>query len=334
MVKVPSLLLSQLVWHDLKVTPRELRLDTLRCGQSFRWKQVQEHHWACALQGQLYVLKEDPLTVYYGMAPNEAEDPQAVSRTAGALRDYFQLDLLSLDDAYQRWNKADPHFNARARFFPGIRMLRQDPWENLICFICSSNNNIARISQMVDKLCSHFGPKIATLDGTDYYGFPALEKLATTQTESKLRALGFGYRAKYIHQTAHMLKDVHPDDWLMSLRKMDYEDTKAALITLPGVGPKVADCICLMSMDHAEAIPVDTHVWQIATRDYGFSKKSTTKTMSPALYKDIGDHFRKLFGSFSGWAHSVLFSAELKVFESKLVDADADTKPKKRKRTR
>ncbi|ORX53936.1 DNA glycosylase [Hesseltinella vesiculosa] len=330
MVRVPQMQLSQLAWIDLKVAPKELRLDTLRCGQSFRWKQVKERHWACAMQGQLFVLKEDPHTVYYGVTPAEAKNPHTTGPIKTALYDYFQLDLVCLETEYQRWAKADHHFNSKALAFPGIRILRQDPWENLICFICSSNNNITRISQMVDKLCIEYGTKIATLEDEDYYGFPTLDSLATG-VEGRLRELGFGYRAKYIHQTAQTLKHDHAPDWLLSLRQQEYEATKTALMTLAGVGPKVADCICLMSMDHAETIPVDTHVWQIAAREYGFSKKATSKTLSPALYKDIADHFRNVFGPFSGWAHSVLFSAELKSFEDKL---DHATLNKKRKRTR
>ncbi|CAO3598136.1 unnamed protein product [Absidia cylindrospora] len=320
MVNVPKFKSTGYVWFDLKTSPRELRLDTLRCGQSFRWRAAQDQ-WACVLKGQLYVLKESPNSIFYGVPELESKDKKLVQEMDRTLRDYFQLDLLSLEKAYARWCGLDPNFKTKAVHFQGIRMLRQDPWENLVCFICSSNNNITRITQMVHKLCIHFGSKIATLDDTDYYSFPSLASLAKDGTETKLRQLGFGYRAKYIAQTAQKIIKEHPDEqeaWLHSLRELPYEETKQTLITLPGVGPKVADCICLMSMDHAEAIPVDTHVWQIASRDYGFGKKQN-KTLTTILYNQIGDHFRTLFGEHSGWAHSVLFSAELKSFEHRLL---------------
>lgn len=225
------------------------------------------------------------------------------------LKNYFQLDKVSLDDCYKRWSKIDPNFAKKAIHFQGIRMLRQDPWENLISFICSSNNNISRISQMIDKLCARFGEKVATLNDEPFYDFPTLDALIKDgDTEKELRELGFGYRAKYIANTAKKIKSDHTkqgEKWLRTLRSKTYQEAKEALMELQGVGPKVADCVCLMSLDHSESIPVDTHVWQIAHRDYGFNKKG--KSLTSKLYIEIGDHFRLLFGDYSGWAHSVSF---------------------------
>ncbi|KAI9013831.1 DNA glycosylase [Phycomyces nitens] len=324
---------SLLRWKDLKVSPKELRLDTLRCGQSFRWKQT-NGLWSCVLKGRLVVLKETDSSVMYG----EWEKDETIKDD---LRDYFQLDKVCLADCYERWSGLDPNFKLKATSLEGIRILRQDPWENLVSFICSSNNNISRISQMVNKLCVQFGPKVATMDGEDYYAFPPLDKLIGCQ--DKLRELGFGYRARYIAQTAAQIADEHPDQkelWLNSLRDASFEEAKIALMRYPGVGPKVADCVCLMSLDQHEAIPVDTHVWQIAMRDYHFGIKgvSKTKTLTPALYKSIATSFQDLFGDYSGWAHSVLFTADLRSFDKKrLVDETAlkpIVPPKQSKRRR
>lgn len=71
--------------------------------------------------------------------------------------------------------------------------------------------------------------------------------------------MGFGYRARYIHQTARMIVNEHPVGWLNELRNTEYKDAHEALLQLQGVGPKVADCVCLMSLDKTEAVPVDTH---------------------------------------------------------------------------
>ncbi|KAG0948507.1 hypothetical protein G6F57_011608 [Rhizopus arrhizus] len=264
---------TSLVWRDLQVSPKELRLDTLRCGQSFRWKHVQEN-WVSVLQGNLVVLKESASSVYYGTL----DDSDTLEHL---LRDYFQLNKVSLETCYNRWSDLDINFKSKAIHFQGIRILRQDPWENLICFICSSNNNIARITQMVQKLCVEFGEKIARLEEEDYYDFPTLDRLVGDGVEKRLRELGFGYRAKYIANTAKKLNADHPDlgeKWLHSLRKVDYKEAKEELMKFQGVGPKVADCVCLMSLDHPESIPVDTHVWQIASRDYGFNKRGKTLT--------------------------------------------------------
>lgn len=303
---------SNLIWKDLQVSPKELRLDSLRCGQSFRWKHVEEK-WISVLQGNLVILKETPSSVFYGTSDGS-------DKIEPLLRDYFQLDKVSLETCYSRWSDLDVNFKSKSIRFQGIRMLRQDPWENLICFICSSNNNITRISQMVHKLCTEFGVKVARLEEEDYYDFPTLDRLVEVGVEQKLRKLGFGYRAKYIANTAKKIKADHPDlgeIWLHSLRKTSYAEAKEELMKLQGVGPKVADCVCLMSLDHPESIPVDTHVWQIASRDYGFNKKG--KSLTSKLYVEVGDHFRLLFGEYSGWAHSVLFTADLKSFDKVLV---------------
>lgn len=167
-------------------------------------------------------------------------------------------------------------------------MLRQDPTETLFSFICSSNNNIERISGMVEKLCVTYGEYILEFDGRQYYTFPVPHVLAAEGVEDKLRKLGFGYRAKYIHQTAKVLAS-KPDGWLDELRKAPYREAHAELLTLPGVGAKVADCICLMSLDKMDAIPVDTHMWQIAARDYKL--KVTNKSLTTKVYNEIGEEW-------------------------------------------
>jgi N-glycosylase/DNA lyase len=148
-----------------------------------------------------------------------------------------------------------------------------------------------------------------------------------------LRELGFGYRAKYIAETAKIVANQKPEAWLESLtnpenpayRKLvraaglpqcTYKEAHEQLLELTGVGPKVADCVCLMGLGWGEAVPVDTHVWQIAQRDYKFGK-TRTKTFNKAMYDAVGDHFRELWGNYAGWAHSVLFTADLRAFSDR-----------------
>lgn len=157
---------------------------------------------------------------------------------------------------------------------------------------------------MVEKLCIFYGDKVATIDGKDYHSFPSVAKLAGKGVEEKLREEAFGYRAKYIHQTALKLLEDNGEAKLNQLRNEDFPKAKSFLLQFPGVGPKVADCVCLMSLDKHSAIPVDTHVWQYAVRDYGF-RGQATKSMSKKLYEEIGDHFRNLHGPYAGWAQSV-----------------------------
>ncbi|KAL1021534.1 hypothetical protein UPYG_G00014500 [Umbra pygmaea] len=231
------------------------------------------------------------------------------------LRDYFQLDV-KLGDLYREWGAADPHFKHIANIFTGVRMLRQDPTECLFSFICTSNNHISRIQGMVERLCQSLGTLLCHLDQTSYHDFPSLSALADSSVEACLRDLGFGYRAKFLQQSARQILDSHGGPlWLQGLRTASYLQARDALRTLPGVGPKVADCVCLMSLDKACVVPVDTHVWQIAKRDYSCIAGSGKKSLTDKVHQEIGDFFRQLWGPYAGWAHSVLFCADLKKFQ-------------------
>ncbi|KAL0475437.1 N-glycosylase/DNA lyase [Neurospora intermedia] len=345
-------------WRKLPVSLAELCIETtLRCGQSFRWRKINEQ-WHCVLKGRLISLKQDPTHLHYKVtwptctATPKNEHPQDFEDdTSVLLHNYFALSH-SLTTLYAQWSLSDANFARRAPAFTGIRILNQDAWETLISFICSSNNNISRISQMVLKLCTHYGPYVATVEGEAFHDFPGPEALAGEGVEAHLRELGFGYRAKYIAETAGCVAQVYGERWLLRLRnpgvpalgaaeedisvkkeegteekgpvesKADldnpptYQKAHEALLTLPGVGPKVSDCVCLMGLGWGESVPIDTHVWQIAQRDYNFGGKGSakTKTLNKTMYEAVGDHFRKIWGPQAGWAQSVLFTANLKSF--------------------
>lgn len=191
---------------------------------------------------------------------------------------------------------------------------------------------------MVDKLCTHYGTLIATWDGRTYHDFPPPHALTGIGVEAHLRELGFGYRAKYIAQTAQMVANDREHGWLDSLRNPEspaygqhpslagelkpegrdgYRKAHEKLLELQGVGPKVADCVCLMGLGWGEAVPIDTHVWQIAQRDYKFGRGKHA-SLTKATYDSVANHFRKIWGKEAGWAHSVLFTADLKVFAQRL----------------
>uniref|UniRef100_A0A8H7TL01 DNA-(apurinic or apyrimidinic site) lyase n=1 Tax=Bionectria ochroleuca TaxID=29856 RepID=A0A8H7TL01_BIOOC len=356
-------------WRKLPVALSELCIDTtLRCGQSFRWQKINDE-WVCTLHGRILSLKQDSTHLHYkvtwpeqslkGSPATQKLTPKAEDDTQALLHHYFSLDL-DLANLYEQWSSVDPNFRKKAPTFTGVRMLNQDAWEALIAFICSSNNNITRISQMVHKLCKHYGPLIAHIDGVPFYDFPNPDDLTGNGVESNLRELGFGYRAKYIAETARIVAQEKPSNWLETLRNPDnpgfgsqltpdasnstYKEAHEALLALKGVGPKVADCVCLMGLGWGESVPVDTHVWQIAQRDYKFGKKA--KTFNKAMYDAVGDHFRDLWGNYAGWAHSVLFTADLKAFSDKslvkeethgvsikeeLIETNGIVSPKKRK---
>lgn len=131
-------------------------------------------------------------------------------------------------------------------------------------------------------------------------------------------AAGFGYRAKYVVQCSRQLMERQggPETWLRSLKDASYEDAAAALCELPGVGPKVAACICLFSLDHLRSIPVDTHVWQLAVRHY--APELAGKSLTARVHKEVQRAFETRFGDKCGWAHNVLFVSEVPAFRQRL----------------
>ena len=175
---------------------------------------------------------------------------------------------------------------------------------------------------MITKLSTKFSVPLQDVgDQYSRYPFPPPSKLSSEGVEDELRQLGFGYRAKYVHNVALTLLDDHKTDsgvydYLEQLRKGSYDEVIPQLTRLMGVGPKVADCVALMSLDQFDSIPVDTHVWQIAVRDYNFlnspyaklckGKKVTQQSaMNPSIYAAVGKMFRDLWGPYAGWAHTV-----------------------------
>ena len=204
---------------------------------------------------------------------------QSVSEIRDHLIRYFRLDV-SLNSLFNdKWIPNDKNFKKLSP--QGIRILAQEPWETLVSFICSSNNNISRITKMCHSLCTNYGNEVCTYDGNKFYSFPTSDELASKATESELRELGFGYRAKYIIETAKkVVKDRRDGDYKTDsayfehLRsKFTYEEMREHLMSYVGVGPKVADCVCLMGFRMDEIVPVDVHIGRIATRDYRMGAK-------------------------------------------------------------
>ncbi|KAK0463981.1 DNA glycosylase [Desarmillaria tabescens] len=318
----------------------------LKCGQSFRWSilplptpsdpAITAQEYRLCLRDRVVCLRQSQNALFYRSAfPDPQPSPtQLQLREAETLlwiNDYFQLDV-DLSKLYDEWAARDSVFSGVKERFGGIRMLRQDPWENLISFICSSNNNISRITKMVQSLCKQYSPELLSLhdpsgrETHSYHPFPPPSVLAAPSVTATLRALGFGYRAGYIQKTAQMLVDAHgtieegrepAEFWLESLRGLTTADARAELLKLMGVGRKVADCILLMSLDKKEVLPVDTHVHQIAIKHYGFKGSLKGKTpMTPKLYEEVNNKLVKVWGDYAGWAHSVLFTSDLKSFAS------------------
>lgn len=303
--KLPSSTMNSIIFPE-----SELGLAaTLNSGQSFRWVKIDHGEiYRGVFAGRVWTLKQNKTHLLYSVHGPLSDDP----KNKKILSRYLRKEI-SLKTNIKKWSSVDPHFEKACKTVKGVRILHQDVVENLFSFICSSNNNITRISSMVEKLCRFFGQKLCQVDDQQYYDFPTVKSLAEENVGTILKEAGFGYRAGYVAKAAKRLLELGGEPWLKELHKDSNESYSVArekLMTLPGIGPKVADCICLMSLGYLEAIPVDTHIFQVARASY-MPQLETQKTVTPKIHNEVSTFLRELWGPLAGWAQAVVFYAKL-----------------------
>lgn len=194
---------------------------------------------------------------------------------------------------------------------PGLRLTRQDPWENLLMFVCSTNNNYKRIVRIVLALNSRFGKKVDTDFGKTSL-FPTVKALSET-TQQELLGCGLGYRAKHVLGLAKTLRETGLD--LHSLKRKPYDEARRLLMELPGVGPKVADCVCLFSLEKLESFPIDSWIRRIVARFYphvvgeelAALLADESKSLGPNRYWAVSQKMRLHFGEYAGYAQNQLY---------------------------
>lgn len=272
--------------------PRRLRapapLDlehTLFSGQAFRW-QRHGNGYSGFIVGEHVRLKLVGGT-FSGVASGQLGDDD-VAR-------YFRADV-DLRAIEREW-ASDPHVGAAMRSFPGLRILRQDPWETLVSFVLSSVSNIPKITRTVEALASMAGEPKALGDAVRN-AFPTPARLAKS-SNPELRATGMGFRANYLQGVAGAVARGDLD--LEALRKESYEGAVEVLTGLPGVGRKVADCVLLFAYDHAQAFPVDVWVRRGLRRLYVKRRMSDEKLRRWAVRR---------WNGWAGYAQQYLFHAE------------------------
>lgn len=190
------------------------------------------------------------------------------------------------------------------KLYPGLRVMRQEPEQCLFSFLCASNTNIPMIRRMLYTLCKRFGSKMAA-DGMEFHAFPAA-KVLDRIGEAELRACGLGYRARAIKSAAAMIADGRLD--LDSLKKASYEDAKTELLQVYGVGPKIADCVLLFSLDKLEAFPIDVWIARALAGHYRWlhGRKIGGK-LAARQYGDLSASVRAHFGKHAGYAQQYLY---------------------------
>jgi N-glycosylase/DNA lyase len=224
------------------------------------------------------------------------------------IKKYLRLD----DDLPSIYSKIikDEHVKRAIKLFYGLRISRQEPWECLISYICATYKNIPAIKKMISNISQRFGKKIS-FDGYEFYTFP--QPLDLTRTNPKdLRSCGLGFRAERVLETAKILE--RGDLSLEALISMDYRNAKRELLSLPGVGPKVADCVLLFSLEKLEAFPVDVWMKRAATKLYAnhfdstFVERVSCKgSITLKQYEAINAFGREYFGRYAGYAQEYLF---------------------------
>lgn len=222
---------------------RDLDLEqTLDCGQSFRWEKQNDGSFSGVAFGKYVNISLDGADM---IIKNAAPEDEKI------WRNYFDLEL-DYGKIRGDISKLHPVLEEAARYAPGIRILRQEPYEALCTFIISQNNNIKRIKGIVARLCESFGDEI----DEGVYTFPTAERLAEL-TPDDLAPLRAGFRNRYIIDSAKKVASGEVD--LELCKTADYEAARAELMKITGVGVKVADCTLLFGMHRVEAFPVD--VW-------------------------------------------------------------------------
>jgi N-glycosylase/DNA lyase len=260
---------------------------SLESGQAHRWRR--EGDWfSGVVRGNFIKVRqlEDRIEFHSQPWPEASLVP--------LLHRYFRLD----DDIQQVYAEIcqDPRVAEMVERYPGLRVLRVEPWECLVSFICSANNNIQRIHQLMERMADSFGEPIA-LDGQVRHSFPTPCQL-NQAGEQELRRLGLGFRAPYVAKGAAAVAEGNLD--LDALVQAPYPEAKAKLMECPGIGPKIADCIAVFSLEKLEAFPIDVWVRRALAEWYFPSQK-------PPADRVMLEWAQNYFGRYGGYSQQYLF---------------------------
>lgn len=260
------------------------------CGQCFRWEKQRDGSYTGIFNNNvLNVNKIDNDIIFKGICENNIKE---------VCTEYFDL-ARNYEDIKLELSKVDDNLKKSIDYGEGIRILNQDLWETIISFIISANNNIPRIKGIINRLSEKFGSKIEW-DGDTYYTFPTVQQLARASVQD-LRSLGLGFRDARVYETTKMILNKEVD-----LDKMYEEDTskaKESLLTLSGVGPKVADCILLFSkLKRFDVFPIDVWVRRVMNELY-IKNEDETKVSK----KEIENLAKEKYGNLEGIAQQYLF---------------------------
>ena len=253
------------------------------CGQCFRWNKENDGSYTGIFKNNvLNVKKENNAVIFEGIC----EDDIDVICT-----DYFDLNT-NYEEIKGKLSKIDDYLKTSIEYGQGIRILNQDLWETIISFIISANNNIPRIKGIIDRISKKYGNKIS-YKGKDYYTFPDMNALGKASVED-LRNLGLGFRDKRVYETTRMF--LNKEITLKELKEeKNTEILREKLMTLPGVGEKVADCIMLFSLKKYDVFPIDVWVRRVMN-DLYIKEKDENKVSKTLIQKLAKEKYENLAG--------------------------------------
>jgi N-glycosylase/DNA lyase len=267
---------------SLSLTSHGIDLDaTLSSGQAFSWNRTADGRWRGWIDGRpcLVWLQGDALrAVGAGITPE-------------TVRRYFGFDL-PLREIFASF-PSDPWLERARGFAPGLRVLRQDPWETLCNFICSSLKQIVQIQQINHELRRTLGQAIEP----DLYTFPSPSRLALA-TELQLRDCRLGFRARHLFVAARQI--AHGEISLEKVEEMPTAEARETLMRIRGVGEKVANCVLLFAYGRLEAFPIDVWVERVLREVYFKGSKRVKLSR-------MRDFSRTHFGPNGGYAQQFLF---------------------------
>ncbi len=255
--------------------------ETLECGQCFRFFKIAEKHYKIIAHAkELYIYQHEGVTEFYPTTIEEFKDLWV--HYFDLERDYTQIK--------QSLAQNDPVLCKAIEFAGGIRILNQDPFETIISFIVSQNNRIPMIKKVIDNMSRQFGDKL-----TEDYAFPTLQQFAERSLE-EICECKTGFRGKYIMDAVSKISGGLVD--LQGFKVKQTTDLKKELMSIYGIGSKVADCILLFSCSRHEVFPTDVWVKRIMSELY---------LSESATLNDIAKAAAEMFGDKAGFAQQYLF---------------------------
>jgi len=289
-------------------------------GQMFRWHALENGWLIC--DG----------SAFFHLVPCGQQARVRSNRPVEDLQRLLRLDV-KVEEVLQTILKRGPEFAECLPKVSGLRLLRPlSASESFLSFLCASNNNVVRIRQLVAKLEAMGEPVGAIHSETGeraLISFPSVGRISQC-SEEELRERGFGYRGKTIPLACYEILKMGSGDELKAftqLKTAGYDNAWRALAELPGIGRKLADCICLFALDQGESVPIDTHIWAALTRLYYPDWAGLAVTDS--RYRVGTDTFRERFGNLSAWAQQLLFVESLEGKLTRNSSPAAASRPRK-----